>query len=299
MFQTEASRYFKMDKTEDGLTTVFLSLERVQNSLLDFSKSMRSILSETVICDFAAKSEEMSMIRETFKRDASKYVSEILPKCEDFVRSLSDFFDNYLYLSHADWKVELQNTIKEAERFEKVCFDLIKVHESMLNPIERKKEDVSVLAGQLNKLSISCKVKHSELAKSAQRKRDNAFKLQKNGQLPSVIDLAALHKTSERAFVLKMRQNLDEAAVDHLKNHMIPALQSFLDGLQGIAGYFSILHAELKSIEKRGTAALETDYTETHYKLMRKKGISIKNSCLKFHMILPQVRSDFMVVSDF
>lgn len=292
-----------MENLERSISTVDDSLKCVQSNLVTFSKSMKSLFSKSVICAFADKGKEMTLIRENTKKDACMYVNDILPKCDDLVTSLTNFFDNYLDLSHADWKAGLQNTIKEAEKFQQECEHLIKVHESMLGPIKKREKELDLLVDELQKLTVSYNEKHQQLAERAKTKRDLAVKIEQNENLPPFFDIIAMGMAMEGAeemkgaLALKIQEKMDEAAVDLLKNDMIPALQSFVDGLQGIAGFFSILKAELMTIEKRGKSAPEANYAETHYKLMRSKGISIKDSCLKFHTIVPQVRSDFFAIS--
>ena len=71
---------------------------------------------------------------------------------------------------------------------------------------------------------------------------------------------------------------------------MIPAMETFIDVLRIVSGFFNIMQNELQTLGKMA------DKKNLHYKVLKAKTSAIKKGCRAFHRILPSVRSDFQAI---
>ena len=107
--------------------------------------------------------------------------------------------------------------------------------------------------------------------------------------------------------VLKMHQDIiesskrrkDEAnlmARELLASYsLIPALDSFIDGLMKAAAFFSMMEQELRNFEGKAEKAQGAP-KKLYYKVMNKEGKDMKSICQIFYAVLVDVTTDFLAI---
>merc|ERR1712226_1032092 len=92
---------------------------------------------------------------------------------------------------------------------------------------------------------------------------------------------------------------VNEAATNVVSEVMVPTLESFIDGLTSVAGFFEILEDELNSVQGKTKSAIESKIErkkKLHYRMVNKKAEVIKKHCKMFMMILPEMRTNFNTI---
>ena len=93
-----------------------------------------------------------------------------------------------------------------------------------------------------------------------------------------------------RAVAERDQQRIMVAAGDAVRDHLIPALKNFIDGLETISSFFNIMYNELESFKNMERKQLR------HYEMLKAKANEIKGGCRAFYGMLPAVRSDFKAI---
>ena len=103
--------------------------------------------------------------------------------------------------------------------------------------------------------------------------------------------------------VLKMHEDIyipskrrkSEANLMTTCGSLIPALESFIDGLEKAVEFFSVLEQELRKFEGNADKAKD-DPKKLYYMVMNKLGKGIKSICQIFYAVLPFVKTDFLAI---
>ena len=80
------------------------------------------------------------------------------------------------------------------------------------------------------------------------------------------------------------------AVAKTISDILIPALKNFTDSLGVIAGFFSVMKANLESLRNLSSEQ------RIHYRMVNKKTDIVIENCKKFQAVLPSVRSDFQAI---
>lgn len=89
--------------------------------------------------------------------------------------------------------------------------------------------------------------------------------------------------------------NIQEAAALVVKESLIPALQSFINGLHKAAGFFQVMEMELGKFQGKADKGKETK-KKLHYKMMKAEAKKMDAACQKFHSIIPIVETDLKAI---
>ena len=76
---------------------------------------------------------------------------------------------------------------------------------------------------------------------------------------------------------------------------LIPALDSFIDGLRKAVEFFSVMEQELHKFEGKAEKAKHSR-NKLYYKVMNKSGKDMKSICQIFYAVLPFVKTDFLAI---
>ena len=76
---------------------------------------------------------------------------------------------------------------------------------------------------------------------------------------------------------------------------LIPALDSFIDGLGEATEFFSVMKQELRKFEGRAEIARDNPKM-LYYKVMNKLGEKMKSICQIFYAVLPFVKTDLLAI---
>ena len=76
---------------------------------------------------------------------------------------------------------------------------------------------------------------------------------------------------------------------------LIPALDSFLDGLRKATEFFSVMEQELRKFEGNAEKARDNP-KKLYYKVMNKRGKDTKSICQIFYAVIQFVKTDFLAI---
>merc|ERR1712080_278931 len=85
------------------------------------------------------------------------------------------------------------------------------------------------------------------------------------------------------------------AAMHSCQNKLIPALESFLDGLRAFSGFFSATEFLLQKMQSTGEEARHTK-RKMYWLKMRKNATKINASCRLFAFMLPDIITDLKAI---
>lgn len=281
-----------------NVTTLAEDLREMPISMRLFSVSMRALYADKSVSSQSDRARKFNKLRDETRRDAVVYVEGVLPVSTTLVRSVSEFFEYYIELDYDDWADSLGDIVEEVKGYRQCCKEVVKMHEEIMTPLQKREDDAKVLVKELRDLSAEYERKKAELEASASIKQSWAIGL---AFLPVVnviatpLLLAGAESDTAEAVAKGFQCKQNEAAILVVSDTMIPALKDFIGGLNSAAGFFNVIENELTTFQGKGEKAME-DKKKLHYKMMNKKAAEIKGYCQSFYAMIPGVRSDFLAI---
>ncbi|XP_033126812.1 uncharacterized protein LOC117124625 [Anneissia japonica] len=289
-----------MSSVENHLNKLAFTMKDVPVNMRLFSLCMRSLYAEKALGESSDTAKKINKIRDDTRKDALVYVKYVLPASTELVRNLKEFFEYYENLSLEDWREYLPRILEEVRGYKQCCVEIINLHEKIMIPLKKREDEAKVLIEELKNLTEVLKRKKAELEKSASTKKSWATWL---AFVPGVdaiaVPLLKMRADSDLAeSVAKEAQcSINESSIVVVSKTMIPALAAFIEGLEGIAGFFQVVEQEITTFQNKGEKALEKPI-EMHYKMMESKAKEIKQRCTEFFAMIPGVRTDFLCIPE-
>lgn len=260
-----------------------------------FSLSMRSLYAEKAVGTDEEVAKEFRKLRDDTRNDAMVYIEGILPITAEFVTSISAFFDYFDALAFDEWCESISTIHKEAAEYKKLCKTLLKLHQDILVPLKKRRDQAGILVGKIKNLAEEFERKKEALEKKGGTKRFWAIAL---SFVPAVGAIAGpvLHACGDKdlaeATAAGEQAQIQEAAALIVENTLVPAFEAFIDGISKAAGFFSVMEHELQKFENSAKKS-EDDPKFIFFKVMKVEARDMKSVCQVFYAALPDVKTDF------
>ena len=265
-----------------------------------FSLCMRSLFTDKAVGGQSDTANKVRLLRDHTRNDAVAYLKFMLPVVTSRVADIGDYFEYYEALTMDEWWESIDDIIAETEAHKEACNALVKMHESILKTLKERQDEASVLVSELKDLAAEYEKKVEDLKGSANTKNAWAIALAFVpivNAIASPLLLGSAQSNLAEAVANEKESEIQYAVARVVTDTLTPALGNFIDGLQHVAGFFEVIHQELKSFQKKGETVKEADKPKVmHYKTMRSKANVIKNGCRGFFAVLPSVRTDFEAI---
>ena len=281
------------ENTEKQVKKLTDDLPTLGTNMQLFSLSMRSLYAEKAVSTSVEYGKEFITLRDETRDDAIAYLKGVMPLNETCIIKLQDFFEYYECLEFDEWEDSVEDIIEEVSAFKEACDVLVKIHEDMMVTLKQREDKAKTLSKKFKTLDEEYEKQVASLKSSAGSKTGWACALL---LVPGVnviatpLLLASANTDLANAVAKKGQQSTVFAASKAVSEALIPALKQFIDGLQIVAGFFNIVHQEMKSFDKMG------EKKRLHYKTLKRKANEVKSGCRSFHGILPAVRSNFQAI---
>jgi hypothetical protein len=148
-------------------------LRQMPLQMREFSRGLRSLYAENAVSGTESMAS-FRTVRDAVRRDATVYVSKVLPFASTVVLNLSSYFDTYLALDYEDWQECVDDIIQDLEKYENACQLLIQMHESLMTSLKRRQDEAIVSIASMERLSSQLEEKVSELKDQASDKQREA-----------------------------------------------------------------------------------------------------------------------------
>eukprot|EP00794_Sanderia_malayensis_P017325 gene17325-19058_t len=287
----------KLTKEVDTLSNELISLP---TNMRLFSLSMRSLFTDQAVGGQSDTAIKVRQLRDNTRNDAVAYLTCVLPIVTRRVAGIGDYFEYYEALTKDEWWESIEDIIEETKAHKEACKVLVKIHEDMLTTLKKRKDEASVLVIEMKDLTAEYEKKVQDLKGSANAKTGWAIGL---AFIPIVnliatpILLCEAQKDLAEATAAQKETEIQYAVSRVVADVLVPALGNFIDGLQQIAGFFEVIHQELRSFQQKGERAAEGERPKLlHYKTMKLKAKEIRGGCRGFYAVLPSVRTDLLAI---
>jgi len=285
-------------KIQERFETVSALLDDVPETMRKFSLGMRGVFTENAVGTSSSTARRFRRLRDDTRNDAVVYVKGVLPVVKQCVSDIKSYFEYYEDLTMDDWWQNIDYIIEETETYKQACDALAKIHEDFMTELNRREDGARILMSEMTDLSAECRKRAQELQESAASKNAWASRLL-FVPIVNVIAYPLLRRSANGDLMAsdgkKMEAKIQKAAAVVVKETLDPALSSFIEGLQEFAGFFAVIHEELKSFQDKGEKAKHVEKL-AHFNTMSKKASKIIGSCERLFAILPSIRSDLNAI---
>jgi len=284
----------KGDKTKQCIEKLSDDLPNLGRSMQIFSLSMRSLYCEEKVSASVENGKEFISLRDATRNDAVAYMKGVMPMNETCLLKLQEYFSYYESLSFDEWKECIPDILVEAAAAKEACQALVEVHSIFSVTLQERQDMAKELCAKFQNLQAQYDNEISALRESAETKNMWAVAL---AFVPVVSEIACPLLIDSRdsdifkAVAKEGQQKIMFAASKTVSDVLMPALAKFINGLQIIAGFFNIVHDELRSFDGK-----MEDRKKVHYMMLKGKSSEIKAGCRAFHGVLPSVRTDFQAI---
>jgi len=285
-------------KTWDEVENLKTLLKEMTVNIRMFSLTVRSLYAENAVRTNDQLAIRFRKLRDDTRNDAMVYFKGILPVSTKFVSSIREYFEYYEALEYVEWCQMISEILEETVGCRQVCETLLKMHEDILAPLKKRKDDAVIMVTEFKVLREEYERQKSEMEAKASDKRAWAWFL---FFIPGVniiaTPLLACSALSDMAEAVSKGKQADiqGAASITVSQALIPALEAFIDGIRKAAGFFSVMEQELKTFESKANN-FRLDPKKLHYKVMKKEAKDMKSTCEMFYAVLPDVRTDFSAI---
>lgn len=232
--------------------------------------------------------------RET-KKDALLYINGILPLHSVVMRSIENFFNQYVSRDFDQWEQYLSVMLNDVRGFRQCCDVLLKLHMEIMVRVKKRQDQTVELKAELTNLTEEMERKKMELENSVEKQKQWAFYLL---FVPGINIIASP--------LLYVRTNIDErraeaeghetkinrSALAMVDETMIPFLDIFTHSLNAVAGSCKVIEQDILSFEGKTKKVMKL-HQEMHYKVMKRQSTEIKQNCTAFLNMIRKVRCDF------
>ncbi|XP_054760962.2 uncharacterized protein LOC129267259 [Lytechinus pictus] len=286
------------DNTKKCLQTLEESLSEMPLNMRLFSLAMRSLYADKAVGGDSKAAEDFRKLRDNTRDDAMVYLKGVLPVATKFVSNISEFFEFYTALSYEEWCEMLKYIQQQITCYKGLAKVLVKMHEDVLVPLKKRQDEATVIVKSLQNLQEVYDKKRKELESSSSMKNAWAIGLLFVPFINVIaVPLLAVSASTDLAEAVATGEegDIQARAAIAIKECLVPALKNLIDGLEAAAGFFSVMENELAKFEGKANEALENKLM-LHYKLMKKEAEKMDGLCMKFHAVLPAVRTDFLAI---
>jgi len=287
--QSEELHKYADGETRRRVQELAWQLPNVADLMKVFSANMRSLYAEWRVSASVENGKEFIRLRDAIRNDALVYVRGVMPMNEICLSKLQEYVSYYESFDFDDWKEYYPDILTEVAADAEACQALVKVHESYSGILKQRQDKANELCSKFKNLQVEYDKEVLELKERAERK---------NGWLPFYMgSIASPHLTrsvnTDLAEAVAKREQLKIMlrASSILSNSMMTALTKFIKALKIVAGFFNIVHNELKSFDDK-----MEDKKKLHYITLRKYSPLIKRGCRAFHGALPSVKTNFQAI---
>ena len=284
------------EKVQKCLDTVSTQLDNAPEMMRIFSLSMRSLFTDNAVGTSSPTAQKFRQLRDDTRNDAVVYVRGVLPVVKQCVSDIKGYFEFYEDLTMDQWWQSIDYIIEETNAHKQAFDALVEIHKDIITELKKRQDGAKTLMSEMTDLSAEYERKAQELQESANSKNFWAIGLL---FVPFINVIATpLLKVSAYGDLVtsvgkKKEAEIQIVAAGVVKNTLVPALSQFIEGLQEFAGFFAVIHEELKTIQSRGENAKDAEqHMLVHFNTMRKKASRIMESCKRFFAVLPSIRSD-------
>jgi hypothetical protein len=282
------------EKIKQSIEKLSADLPNLGRSMQIFSLSMRSLYCEEKVSASVENGEEFISLREATRNDAVAYLKCVMPMNEICLLKLQEYFSYYECLNFDEWKESIPDILVEAAAAKEACQALVKVHDTFGVTLKERQDMAKELCAKFQNLQPQYDNEISALRERAGTNNAWAVAL---AFVPVVGHIACplLIKSRDsdilHAVVKEGQQKIMFAASKTVSDVLMPALAKFINGLTIIAGFFNIVHDELRSFDDK-----MEDRKKAHYMMVKGKSSEIKAGCRAFHGVLPSVRTNFQAI---
>jgi hypothetical protein len=259
-----------------------------------FSLSMRSLYCEEKVSPNVEKGKEFISLRDSTRNDAVAYLRGVMPLNETCLMKLQEYFSYYECLKFDEWKECIPDILEEVAAYSGACIALVKIHESYVTTLKKREDEAKQLCAQFQNLQDQYNKDIAELKSSAETKNKWALGLALVpyvGMIASPILMICSSSDLVSAVAKRGQQEIMFNASKSVSDILMPALAHFIKGLEIVAGFFNIVHNELRSFDDK-----MEERKRLHFIMLRSKAREIKAGCRAFHGLLPAVRTDFAAI---
>ena len=288
------------EEIQQQLVTLSSQLDNVPEKMRLFSLSMRSLYSDNAVGTSSDTANRFRKLRDDTRNDAVVYVKGVLPVVKQCVSDIKGYFEYYKDLSMDEWWESISDIIGETKHQKEACHALIAIHEDIITKLKKRQDDAKILMDEMKDLSAEYEKKAKELKESADAKNAWAIGLAfvpfVNVIATPMLGAAAQNDLVE-AVGKKKEAEIQIVATAVVRDTLVPALSNFVNGLQDIAGFFSVVHQELESFQNKGEKARDAEEPKRiHYITMKGKANRIMSGCNGFFAVLPSIRTDLEAI---
>lgn len=285
-------------KTKSQVKELGGQLKEMSIDMRIFSLTMRSLYAEKAVGTNDELAQRFRVLRDKTRDDAMVYLKGILPTSTKFIASISEYFEYYEALEYEEWVDMIKDILEETVGYRGLCEVVLKMHEDILVPLKQRKDDANIIVKEFKGLTEVYEKQKKELVDSASTKRKWAstlFLIPVVNAIATPLLSASADSDFAKAVAKGEQAQIAEAASITVGTALIPALESFIDGLRKVAGFFSVMEQELRKFEGKAEKAKD-DPKKLYYKVMNKEAKDMKSICQIFYAVLPDVRTDFLAI---
>ncbi|XP_074635713.1 uncharacterized protein LOC141894065 isoform X1 [Acropora palmata] len=296
------SNIFKMaevsQKTEREVKTLEENLKDMAVDMRLFSLTLRSLYVQNAVGTNEEPAKEFRRLRDDTRNDAMVYLRCILPVSTKFVSSISEYFEYYDALNYQQWCETLPDILQDTTSYKELCETVLQMHEDILVPLKKRQDEALLLVTKFKDLQVEYQKKKRELEQGAYTKRKWAFGIlfiPYVGPIAGALLGASENSDMAKAVATGQQAKIQGAASMAVSEALIPGLGNFINGIKKAAGFFSVMEQKLMKFKSRASTAVD-DAKKLHYMVMKKEARDMKSTCQIFYAVLPDVRTDFLVI---
>ena len=285
-------------RAEEGVTDLKSSLKQMPFDMRMFSLSMRSLYTDAAVGTSGEAAQKFRKLRDDTRNDAAVYLQCILPVSTQFVSNLKEYFDYYDTLSFDEWVECLPDIIEDSKTYKELAQTVMKMHEDIIVPLKKRQDEAKIIMKEFKDLREEFEKKKNELEDKASSQKGWAFGLSfvpyVNLIATPILNALGDANLSE-AIANQEESKIHEAAALVVAECLIPALSSFIKGLEKAAGFFQVMEIELQSFQGKAEKGVNSPKM-LYYRMMKGQAKEMKSLCQTFYAVLPQIRTDFEAI---
>ena len=287
-------------KVKKALAILEGKLEDTPKNIRLFSLSLRSLYAEKAVGTSSNAAVKFRKLRDDTRNHAVAYVQSVLPIVKKCISDIKGYFEYYQDLTIDVWEECLTYLIKETKAHKEACKVLIEIHQNMITDLKKRQDEAAILTREMKGLSDKLKKTSEELQASAQYKEDWAQSLM---YIPIISEIARpilgnlAQKDKLKGIAKQEESQVHIAASKVVEETLVPAVSRFVEGLEGLSGFFEVVQEELETMEEKGNAAKDDEEKKKmHYSTMKGKASRMMEGCNKLFAVLPAVRTDIEAI---
>ena len=282
-------------KAKKNVDTLKADLKNMPVDMRLFTLSMRSLYSTDAVGGQSEAAQKFRKLRDDTRHDGVIYLRCLLPLTMKYVGLLKDYFDYYASLGFDDWKKYLSDVVAHVKASQQVAQFLLENHKTMMTSLKKREDEAKIIMKELKDLEAQYEASAKKLARKGKTEKFWAIPLALIpfvGVIASAVITAFGDTDVAKAMAEVQESKIDEAGSVVIAHTIIPAIESFLKGLSGAAGYFQVVEEDLKDFEGKAETG-EKDPSKLYFSLMKHDAQDIQSLCDDFLAVLPDVQTDF------